>query len=1225
MTDQFNPKEKLERIISASFNLLPDNLGIDGRRIKPLSEAIIDALLPDMISSKPAHSPAVAQDIITKYVADLNPSEEPSKKDDLELIEKAINTVLRREKVPLLILGSEEFKESASGYLVEHGFMPLIAEDDDDAVKSAAEQRKIIVVGEDGRVSEDILKKLQERKNNLNVIYAREDNLEKDARIIEEIDDTIERITDPVYLDRKYRNEENPDIAFVTDNPDMIRGLISALNSRGIPTISCQTHEEAEVMYSTARVINVGEDFPVETALQFGIDILLNQNEYTPETIHEFLDGMSSQKNASRLLEESKGSTRRMAKKVIKSRNPASRDVLLIDDSGDGLVEKIAEAFSEKGFHVMTSSSEKSISYFAVNQKIDITSLSQSQKMTIAEEAARIETSSEDLEMVISSIEKGNDDDEDFTQLFYHIRNLNKSWTEKTIMWMYCLYSGNMNSVIRHAEKRIKDLRIYYFSSDENVKAEELPPLNFVDMKKIVKDIASRNQLQFYLNKGTSEDLHNALMAKAFNMTKDFLQRKSPYKVKEYFLNEEFMDYVLKSLIGYHKGGESGFRDNVLTEDQLENLKASVISQLNLKNDEDLDRAILHLSRYFEGENGESRRVYHSLEFDEIRKALGGDEGIPGAEETRKKIADKIKRNVRRYLNDKDLGPKDWANLVTREYRIEHPGKNPVFRVDIDFLRIKGISSIVKIFDYRGLSASSISQKREEFQREIRASDYFTRRGINKAEHFFFEEYENFSVIMMRCWGHNNVYDNIYEINSLIEHEKRRENTDTSLIDRWVKRKERILTGLMKKIAEVHVFSPSDFDNSLIDEKERITLPKDEFSKSLEDVFAKKSRRKDLLSTYLGSPFIDSEQQDLAEEFESILGSLREKSSAFADYLENSRFLKEIVACKDSALRNWITFGFRSIIKKDYLRPIDFGTIQARPIQTDFGNVFVIGDLIDEDKIEGYARTYFESYFKSIDVHNKYVRGVASNFEKAVRKQLNITSLCRKKARRFLKGVKKDIPSLSEYVSGYVKDAMKQYKKDHIEKKQRFQRIDENGRINQDIIFAMNEAFDRYISEETSDNPDKKNYISEGEKLYLRNFMDNTVRYFQSLKIKDDYMYGEKEKRKSEFFEGFVESLYASMAFKSLRNIRAFTKTMIEGINSVNPLDQLREIRRMTEKGVVRNLEKFLQIYKEKADAQESEKEYNYTLESYAQLLEMKDHLAGMGDCYRKLEQRLSG
>jgi hypothetical protein len=97
--------------------------------------------------------------------------------------------------------------------------------------------------------------------------------------------------------------------------------------------------------------------------------------------------------------------------------------------------------------------------------------------------------------------------------------------------------------------------------------------------------------------------------------------------------------------------------------------------------------------------------------------------------------------------------------------------------------------------------------------------------------------------------------------------------------------------------------------------------------------------------------------------------------------------------------------------------------------------------------------------------------------------------------------------------------------------------------------------------------------------------------------------------------------MLASMPYKSLRNLRAFTKSLVD--QAGDPEYQIMSLREMTENGAVANLERFLKIYEKKLTVRAKDGDYRYTQQGYDKIKLMTEKLGELAGCYRQLEERI--
>jgi hypothetical protein len=852
--------------------------------------------------------------------------------------------------------------------------------------------------------------------------------------------------------------------------------------------------------------------------------------------------------------------------------------IVIVDSDDTG--EEVAEALKTKGFDPRVyKDAEKAASELPLEVQINLNGMSFSQRKAMAAEIRKPHYLESDIMKIINRIKQSKPID--VRTLFQHPRNLRKFRREQIIMEAYCRHSGNI--------KRVNDDLKHMIGDIEKAEAD---------------GIAGRNELQYYLNRGSGENLHNRLMSKAFGEGyRDFLLRRG--KLRDYITDEGFMKLLIRRTIEYMRWPGEAFSDDMLTEGHLEALKESVEQQLGM-DDSNREQLISALEDHLlNGSGAEPRRVYRSIVFEDLMSALGGREK---SEELRKKVGGRFREVIQRYLKDDDFGPRDLSSLVREEHRIEFPGRNPVFRVEVGVLDIGSIAAVVKVFDYRidgrgkELTPQAKQAKMEEFRKEIRAADYFSRWGMNKTVHFFFEEYDEFSAVMMRCWGENNLLEIVEELDNLTEDEaKRGPNGDESLIEGWRKQKDKIFLGLMKKMAEVHAYSP-DISVGISDPTENYaeSLQRDIFGSGKED-----EARKDLFYLFekFGTP-------EMKTEVQTLTSRLREVSHAFAEYLQKVPVLQDKTACKDTALPNWVGPGLRvrRNITSNNLDPIDYGTLRNLPAQMDVGNAFVIGNVVTLDEVLRYSRAYFKAHENEIRKYNKKIEGIADKIENEVRKQFRRKDLCRK-------GASQHIGKLSKQVIKKVKEAA--------DSKKDYRKLTAEGTVNPEIIKVMEDAYRGYVEEFTSDPEEKgKKYMPESEMSNLKMFCENAVGFFRSIKTKECYLEGcesgseEEEARFQDFWEGML----ASMAYKTLRNARAQVGFVMEGLVE-SPAEYVGEIGNMVMNGAVETLDRLVDIYEKKKGSKAGE--YNYTNAGFNKIYQMAGELRRFAEKCKELETHL--
>lgn len=909
----------------------------------------------------------------------------------------------------------------------------------------------------------------------------------------------------------------------------------------------------------------------------------------------------------------------------------AFRDVVIIDKDNTG--KNIVEALKNRGVAAKLCATEEEASnnYSSIPFRVNLdrsgiiaerkTGLNRAEKQFFLNQINNRGFKENEIFRILRHIREGKPII-DLRTWVNHIRGLRNYRNEQYIMRAYALYKGDIGLIRTNVPEALLDGK-----GDADI-----------------REIAEKNALLYYLNKGTHEDLHGRLMSRAFGEGYSDLFFGTGKKIiispDEIVTDDEFANYMLQHVIDYMTNPDAGIDSEVLTKDELEALKSNIRQQIGI-DEENEEAKISMLQNYLDDDNGDSRQLYMRISFEKMIESIGG---IKAARKKREILGKKIRDVVKSCIDDETFGPGGLTNLVKKEYRVKSPGRNPVFKVEVNVLDMGSIDAFVKIFDFRkGMDGSLLNKdeqrrKKEEFRKEMEAADYYSRWGINKAVHFFFEEYDEFGAIMMRYWGERNLHDIVGELNEMIRSEETKgEYANPELLKRWRSKKDTIFKSLMRKMAEVHALSPSKIS--------KISEPTEDFKESIEDkVFGDED--KSIEDMVFGDEkegklsilwqFGKYGSEELYDEVKSILKNIRRYSRDFASYLHKAPNMKTKVAGKDAALRNWFLPGFIFGAGKNPndLQAIDYGSIRNLPPTMDVGNAFVMADILSLDDILKYSGVYYDAYEKEVNAHNRKMDKILANLPNEVKKQFVREDLCRKSARKYLK-------DLSEFVKTRVERA---FNSDKIG-------ITQDGRIKSRLKKEIDSAFSLFIKEASGPNlytqQSKIPPLSDEDRSYLKMFKDNVVRFFRALQYKEEDCWGgEPEQSSEERFSRYWEGMLASMAYKTMRNLRAYTifiKELDESLlketgeplgrydctwdfmpSQINPAllshkpqVMIAEAEEIIEAGMVSPLEEFLKIYESRLEPKSKQP---YSKESYENIRSMTEELRNLARCFGKLK-----
>ncbi len=819
----------------------------------------------------------------------------------------------------------------------------------------------------------------------------------------------------------------------------------------------------------------------------------------------------------------------------------------------------------------------------------------------------------------------------DIESLISHVKKLDEFRQQKYFMMFYSLYEGNTVNIL---SRPIPGIEKY----------------TEVDMGKI----AEKNQLTFFFNKGTQKDICSNVLSDAFEEGyADFLlgklsesKSKWPRRAKnDYIIDETFIKYVLKSMMRYVKnnpGADAQGFDPILPSETLEGLCAELENQMEIPASEnpekpdkrqELARALENINIYLESHSSMSkvdrekrkrildgRKKYHQICFKELVGRIGPASRIY---DTKNLVAQRIKSMVADFIFDGKSGPCDISNLVREEYRIMHPGRNPVFRVNIDMGWMTGLGAIVKVFDYRGKSAAERAEKLNEARREIKAADYFSRwLHLNNSFHFFTKHYEKFSVIMMRDGGKHTVYDVLSELSQTIEEEKAAGRGESQPVKNMHAKRSQIMYALMRKMAQVHAYNPDDLMDS--DLKKGFDGPMTSRQENFKDCLEKEIFSLD--ESCLAAPFkkYGSLSADDANSLNSLLARLSKSSAALSEFLTISPSVQIKGACKDSAQRNWEITALSTKgnnVDVYSISPIDYGSIRSRPLQMDVGNAFVLSGVeYNNNDIESFAKAYFFRYNEKVERFNHDLENLVKtkNMKCSFSNQL-VSQIMHKGFRP--SNVRPMLGEFAAYVSSYVQSNSNGQKE--------FASLSE-GRINPRLVKLIEDGAKQYIRIRKKD---KANPLESEQASSLEMVAENVVNFFSSLKLKKPYFsrdytksLNQKSKKifeesKKRTFSLFYEGLMACMAYKSLRNVASFINALDR--SGMDPKEQARFFSEELKYGVAGSLEKFISLYDSKKTAGINEGGYEYTSDRQGLFEDLKQGILELAGKYQELYMKM--
>ena len=866
---------------------------------------------------------------------------------------------------------------------------------------------------------------------------------------------------------------------------------------------------------------------------------------------------------------------------------PKITSISVIDTTSIAI--EVADALAEKGIDAKVFRSEEEADFHEPTRtKIGLGRLTPEQKKFMIDAARNPDYTPRDMLQVIKHLESGRP--LNLKAVMEYASLLRDFGIEQYVMRQYCRHSGNMARVRATTDRAI----VARFGDNEEMQNEE------------IQRLARRNALQYFLNAGSGEDLHNRFMSKAFGAGyREFLLGVGQ---REYLTDEAFLNYVIRSVLRYVQSPEDELSYGVLTRKELETARKSIEAQLGIAREEAHEK-FRQLAAAFAGGGIESRRLYRAVSLDRMVKALGGKNR---AGKLKKRVSGRLKEVTLSYIMDENYGPKDLSSIIREERRVQSPSKNNVFRISARVMELGSVDAIVKVFDFRRdsegkpLHDTARKRKRHEFENEVKAADYYSRWGINKGIHFFFEEYNEFGAVMMRYWGEHDLYETIDELSRLNAHEAQMPDCNNALINRWSARKDVLWANLMKRIAEVHAFSP----DVTLRGNDRICDTAEGFEERMRKRIFRRRKKNE---THLLQPFEQlGGNRHLCNDFRKVLGNLRKSCAAFAEYLEKSPSLQMKVASKDLSLKNWFESGSRleEALRAEDIRPIDYGSIREFPAQMDVGNAFITSHLIcDPDALMHYSQFYLQAYESAAMRYNRRVRRMASGIVESARAQFRKEELCRKSARKY-------VPELAAAVANKLEDVVSSHKGCRQLK---------DGRIHPDVIKAMKSASRGYIA--SLQKRKGKDAVDDVDIEYLKMFAGNAVRFFRNVKEKKEYLRGcktreERQKKVRDFWEGML----ASMAYTTFRNLGVYVDRITESIGGWiqdDPVELLGKMSEMIESGAVATLNSFLGIYKAKIGRKEGG--YAYTQESCKEISRMAAEVEKAGMLYSSLRDYVRG
>jgi hypothetical protein len=295
----------------------------------------------------------------------------------------------------------------------------------------------------------------------------------------------------------------------------------------------------------------------------------------------------------------------------------------------------------------------------------------------------------------------------------------------------------------------------------------------------------------------------------------------------------------------------------------------------------------------------------------------------------------------------------------------------------------------------------------------------------------------------------------------------------------------------------------------------------------------------------------------------------------------------------------------------------------------DVGNAFIMGEVATPEEIVKYSTVYFKAHDKKVRAYNKRLEEIISNLPEEARKQFLREDLCRKSARGYLK-------PLAEIVHEKVAEAVKA----------KAIKRNKDGRINAKLKKSINDAFKVFVKEYSTNQGTlwpRTPQLSDQDKSYLEMFKDNVIRFFQGLQTKNEYLWGgAPDEQEDARFGMYWEGMLASMAYKAMRNVRAYSGFILgleeagrhaewgysdmltETSSDINPaklsenkIDMVNELEKMTSIGIVCNIEQLLAIYESKLAA--GTVKHPYSVENYESIRQMNEELKNLAGCFGKL------